>query len=157
MPEFTFVNLAKVSLKMKSKYNRIFWSAHLQSAMNRHLVASEKRKFKYVFVFSAGTLVRTWRQISHSIEEKNKRDAEFDEMKYLRKALSESEVDLEPLGALKPWEQPCLENFKPVQMGTHCSFAKKAKLWGCHEWDADLSIGASARDFFGVFVVFETK
>ena len=34
-----------------------------------------------------------------------------------------------------------LRNFEPVQMNTHCTFAKKAVLWGARDYDTSLSVG----------------
>lgn len=33
------------------------------------------------------------------------------------------------------------KNFEPIQMNTHCTFAKKAVLWGARDYDTSLSIG----------------
>ena len=34
-----------------------------------------------------------------------------------------------------------VRNFEPVQMNTHCTFAKKAVLWGARDYDTSLSVG----------------
>ena len=34
-----------------------------------------------------------------------------------------------------------LRNFEPIQMNTHCTFAKKAVLWGARDYDASLTVG----------------
>ena len=36
-----------------------------------------------------------------------------------------------------------LRDFEPVQMNTHCIFAKKAILWGAYDYDRGLSVGKS--------------
>ena len=63
----------------------------------------------------------------------------------IQKSIARFALDPSLNDGFSPDKAPCLTRFSSIQNNTECLFAKRAKFWGCKEWDPKLSIEENVR------------